>query len=320
MILSPGSQLGPYKILSPLGAGGMGEVYRARDARLERDVAIKVLPERLAEDPDALARFQKETKALAALSHTNILPIYDIGSERGITYAVTELLEGETLRQRMAHGRITWRKALEFTIAIVDGLSAAHSKGIIHRDLKPENIFLTSDDHLKILDFGLARRDMPSAVKDVSSAQTELPTETGIVMGTVPYMSPEQARGEKVDARSDIFSLGCILYEMLSGRRPFAGNTNAEILAAILKDDFNINCIDSSFFRHELSELYMKAVSSSTTLRAQPMISFVSLVQKSYERAVLPERGFPAADFLSTADGTSAPQEELHIPSTTENC
>ncbi len=237
MILSTGSDLGSYRILSQLGTGGMGEVYRAKDSRLNRDVAIKVLPERLAGDQNALMRFQKETMALAALSHPNILRIYDIGTDRGISYAVTELLEGETLRQRMNHARITWQQVIEFATSIADGLSAAHAKGIVHRDLKPENIFLTSDEGLKILDFGLVRRDTSDSADDLSSIPTDLPTQTGVVLGTVPYMSPEQARGEKVDGRTDIFSLGCILYEMLAGQRAFARNTNAETLAAILKED-----------------------------------------------------------------------------------
>jgi len=236
MRIEPGTKLGAYEIVSPIGAGGMGEVYRAKDLRLGRDVAIKVLPEKFAQDANALSRFEKETRALAALSHPNILRIYDIGSDKGISYAVMELLEGVTLRERLNHVRLQWREALEYAIGISDGLSTAHTKGIIHRDLKPENIFLTSDAHIKILDFGLVRIDNPSSSQDMSSVPTDLPTETGIVLGTVPYMSPEQTRGEKVDARSDIFSFGCILYEMLSGKRAFAKNTSAETVAAILKD------------------------------------------------------------------------------------
>jgi len=219
MPLTAGTRLGPYEILAPLGAGGMGEVYRARDPRLNRDVAIKVLPERLAHDRQALARFESEAKAVAALSHPNILAIFDVGADQGVSYAVTELLEGETLRSCLRRAALPWRKAVEMGIAIADGLAAAHSKGIVHRDLKPENLFLTSDGRVKILDFGLARW-MPSK----TSEPAEIPTLTqeNMVLGTVGYMSPEQVRGEPADTRSDIFSLGCVLYEMASGRRAFS--------------------------------------------------------------------------------------------------
>src|SRR5213594_3915663 len=223
MTLAAGLRLGPYEILAPLGAGGMGEVYQARDTRLDREVAIKVLPEHLAKDPQALARFEREAKAVAALSHPNILALYDVGAHQGVSYAVTELLEGETLRARLARSEITWRKVVEIGTAVAEGLAAAHSKGIIHRDLKPENIFLTSDGRVKILDFGLARWKPTASPQDESSLPTE--TEPGIVMGTVGYMSPEQVRGERADAPSDIFSFGCVLYEMLSGQRAFRRQT-----------------------------------------------------------------------------------------------
>jgi len=231
MTLPAGTRLGPYEIVAPLGAGGMGEVYRARDSRLDRDVAIKILPERLAHDPQALARFEREAKAVAALSHPNILAIYDVGRESGITYAVTELLEGETLRSRLGRGGLGWRKAIEIGIAIADGLSTAHSKSIVHRDLKPENIFLTEDGRVKILDFGLSRSTAISA----TSAEAATVTEEGVVLGTAGYMSPEQVRGAPADARSDIFSLGCVLYEMVAGRRAFVRETSAQTMAAILE-------------------------------------------------------------------------------------
>src|SRR5881396_2882157 len=185
MPLSAGTRLGPYEILAPIGAGGMGEVYRARDPRLNREVAIKVLPERLAGDPKALARFESEAKAVAALSHPNILAIFDVGAHQGISYAVTELLEGETLRSHLRRSALPWRKAVETGIAIADGLSAAHSKGIDHRDLKPENIFLTGDGRVKILDFGLAR----STGTSTAEAEAETVTEAGVILGTVGYMS-----------------------------------------------------------------------------------------------------------------------------------
>jgi TolB-like protein/Flp pilus assembly protein TadD len=211
----------------------MGEVYRARDSRLGRDVAVKVLPEHLASDPQALTRFEREARAVAALSHPNILALYDIGSERGTFYAVTELLEGENLRSRLAQGPINRPKGIEIAVALAQGLSAAHSRGVTHRDLKPENIFVTADGMIKILDFGLARY-RPSA-DAASEAPTE--TDTGGFLGTVGYMSPEQIRGEPADARSDIFSLGCVLYELFSTRRAFAGRSSGDILAGTLKDD-----------------------------------------------------------------------------------
>jgi eukaryotic-like serine/threonine-protein kinase len=238
MRLSAGAQLGPYQILSPLGAGGMGEVFRARDRRLGRDVAIKILPERLSDNAHALARFEQEVRAVAALSHPNILAIHDFGREGGVVFAVMELLDGESLDRRLAREELPWKKALEIGAAVADGLASAHARGIVHRDLKPANIFITRDGIVKILDFGLARRDTATdgpgtAVPTVA----ELPqTEPGTVMGTVGYMSPEQVRGEPADARSDLFSLGCVLYEMLTGRRAFRQTTAAETLAAILRD------------------------------------------------------------------------------------
>jgi eukaryotic-like serine/threonine-protein kinase len=234
MSLPVGKRLGPYEILAPIGAGGMGEVYRARDSRLNREVAIKVLPEHLARDPDALARFQREAMAVAALAHPNILVLYDVGSEQEIQYAVTELLEGETLRERLIRGPLAWRKVAELGSAIAEGLAAAHAKGIVHQDVKPANIFLTSDGRVKILDFGLAQiRSAPT-----QSEETATVTEAGpVVVGTIGYMSPEQVRGEKVDAASDIFSLGCVLYEMVTGRRAFIGRSATDTMAAILKDE-----------------------------------------------------------------------------------
>jgi len=236
MTLQSGSRLGPYEILSLLAAGGMGEVYRARDPRLRREVAIKTLPERLAHDQEALARFEREARAVAALSHPNILDIHDVGRDQGISYAVTELLLGETLRQRLARSAMPWPKAVEIATAIAEGLAAAHARGIVHRDLKPENVFLTSDGRVLILDFGLAGHDV-SAVSDTDFPTVSHVTEPGTVMGTASYMSPEQVRGGPADRRSDIFSLGAVLYEMVSGRRAFPRNTAAETMTAILEDD-----------------------------------------------------------------------------------
>ncbi|HQT94179.1 MAG TPA: protein kinase [Thermoanaerobaculaceae bacterium] len=234
--MEPGARLGPYEIVAPLGAGGMGEVYRARDTRLGREVAIKVLPAEFAADPDRVARFEREARALAALSHPGILGIFDFGREGDVTYAVTELLEGEDLRARLRRERLPVRKAVEIVAAVADGLAAAHGKGIVHRDLKPENVFLTSAGHVKILDFGLARLASPL----LAEAQTRLSmppgTVAGTVLGTVGYMSPEQVRGVEADARSDIFALGCVLYETLTGRQTFKRDTAAETMAAILQE------------------------------------------------------------------------------------
>ena len=235
MTLAAGTKLGSYEVIGPLGAGGMGEVYRARDAKLDRDVAIKVLPERLALDSAALARFEREAKTVAALSHPNLLGIYDFGTHEGIVYAVTELLSGETLRDRVTAGSIPRRKAIEYALQIARGLAAAHEHGVAHRDLKPENIFVTNDGRVKILDFGLAKPLLPES--GVSGAATFGATEPGTVLGTVGYMSPEQVRGKPADHRSDIFSFGAILYEMLSGQRAFQGDSAVETLNAILIRD-----------------------------------------------------------------------------------
>jgi eukaryotic-like serine/threonine-protein kinase len=233
-----GRRLGRYQILSLLGAGGMGEVYCARDTHLNREVAVKVLPAHLAQDVVARARFEREAQAVAALSHPNILAIHDFGMEQDIHYAVTELLEGETLRQRLTGGALPWHEAVKLGVAVADGLAAAHAKGIIHRDLKPENLFLSSDGRVKILDFGLARRKPVATLSVASSTPTvENVTEPGMVMGTVGYMSPEQVRGEEVDERSDLFAFGCVLYETVAGERAFARQTAAETMAAILRDE-----------------------------------------------------------------------------------
>ncbi len=236
MSLTSGTKLGPYEIVSLLGTGGMGEVYRARDSRLRREVAIKVLPRALSADADRLRRFEQEALATAALNHPNILAVFDIGTTEGAPYVVSELLEGETLRERLRGGAIPVRKTLDYAMQIAHGLAAAHEKGIIHRDLKPENLFLTKDGRVKILDFGLAKLTQPETGDQTPATMTHA-TEAGVVMGTAGYMSPEQVRGGAVGARSDIFSFGAILYEMVSGKRAFHGETPADTMSAILKEE-----------------------------------------------------------------------------------
>src|SRR5262245_59411086 len=238
MMLVTGTKLGRYEIRSKLGAGGMGEVYQGRDTQLGRDVAVKVLPTTVSTDPDRLRRFEQEACAASALNHPNILVVHDIGAHDGAPYVVSELLEGETLRKRIGGTPLAQRRAIDYALQITNGLAAAHGKGIIHRDLKPDNIFITNDGRAKILDFGLAKLTQ----LDGNQSQTDLPTrrvdtDPGVVMGTVGYMSPEQLQGRPLDQRSDIFSFGAILYEMLSGRRAFHGESAAETMSAILKED-----------------------------------------------------------------------------------
>ena len=233
-----GKQLGPYRIEALLGRGGMGEVYRARDTKLGREVAIKVLPAAFSADADRLHRFQQEACAAGALNHPNILVIHHIDTYEGAPCIVSELLEGETLRQRMRGAMLAQRRVIEYATQIANGLAAAHERGIVHRDLKPDNLFITKDGRVKILDFGIAKLTQPKG----NASQTDIPTrrvdtDPGVVMGTVGYMSPEQIRGKGVDHRSDIFSFGAILYEMLSGRRAFHGESTADTMSAILKED-----------------------------------------------------------------------------------
>jgi len=240
MLLTTGTRLGPYEIQSPVGAGGMGEVYRARDTRLGRDVALKILPASFASDPTRLQRFEQEARAVAALNHPNILAIFDIGQHDGSPFLVSELLEGESLRAILDRGALPPRKTIEYGVQIAHGLAAAHEKGIVHRDLKPENIFVTRDGRAKILDFGLAKLVENSPAGADAATLATMPTAAtaaGVVLGTPGYMAPEQVRGHAADARTDIFAFGAVLYEMLSGVRAFRRDTPAESMTAILKED-----------------------------------------------------------------------------------
>src|SRR5215469_10560059 len=236
MPLAPGTKLGPYELVSLIGAGGMGEVYRARDQRLGRDVAVKILPASFAADPDRLRRFEHEARAIAALNHPNILGVHDIGQQNGTPFIVCELLEGESLHAVLSRGSLSHRRAIDYSIQVAQGLAAAHSKDIAHRDLKPDNIFVTREGRVKILDFGLAK-NVNGAGHEATMTSGEPATGIGTVVGTAGYMSPEQVRGATVDCRTDIFSFGAMLYEMLTGVRAFKRDTTAERMTAILHDD-----------------------------------------------------------------------------------
>ncbi len=278
MTIAAGTSIHHYEILAPIGKGGMGEVYRAKDTRLDREVAIKVLPAEFANNADRLQRFEQEAKATSALNHPNILTVYDIGTHDGAPYIVEELLEGEELRAQLDEGAIAPKTAIEYARQLADGLAAAHAKGIVHRDLKPENLFVTTDNRVKILDFGLAKlRPQPNEAVDSQVATQKKITDPGTVMGTVSYMSPEQVRGQDVDHRSDIFSFGVILHEMLSGQRSFSGESAIEVMNAILKEE-----------PPELSE---------TNAKVSPQLE--RLVRRCLEKK--PERRFQTASDLGFA-------------------
>src|SRR5512132_379721 len=227
MPLTPATRLGPYEIIAPLGAGGMGEVYRARDTRLKRDVAIKVLPQDVASSPERLARFEREATTVAGLNHPNIVTLFSIEEAEGTRFLTMELVEGQSLDHSITPGGLPAARVVELGIAMADALAAAHEKGVIHRDLKPANVMLTKDGRVKVLDFGLAKLAASDSNTDLTQAATTTtpPSDAGHVVGTVPYMAPEQIRGRAVDARTDLFALGAVLYELTSGKRPFMGTT-----------------------------------------------------------------------------------------------
>lgn len=237
MSLAKGIKLGPYEVVAPLGAGGMGEVYRARDTRLARDVALKILPEFFSNDTDRLRRFEQEARSIAALNHPSILSVHDVGTQDGTHFIVTELLQGASVREKLNEGRLSARHCIEFAIQITQGLAAAHEKGIVHRDLKPENLFITKDGRIKILDFGLAKQSESTVLASDATLPSATHTSAGMVVGTVGYMSPEQVRGDSIDHRSDIFAFGTVLYEMLTAQRAFRRSSSVETMTAILKEE-----------------------------------------------------------------------------------
>jgi serine/threonine protein kinase/tetratricopeptide (TPR) repeat protein len=285
--LTKGKRLGDFEIVSLIGAGGMGEVYRARDCRLERDVAIKVLPRFVSFDPERLHRFEHEAKAAAALNHPNILAVFQMGTYEGAPYLVSELLEGETLREQVKQGPIKLKRAIDYGLQIAHGLAAAHEKGIVHRDLKPENLFIARDSQIKILDFGLAK--LTHAESETQVTKQTLDTEPGAVLGTVGYMSPEQVRGQAADHRSDIFAFGAILYEMLSGKRAFQGETTADTMSAILsKEPKSISQVVPSISR-AVSQVVHHCLEKDPASRYQSAMELISSLEESAMASKAPQ-------------------------------
>jgi Tol biopolymer transport system component len=291
MALAPGTKLGPYEVQSLIGSGGMGEVYRARDTRLQREVAVKVLPASLAHDEDRLRRFEQEAKAVAALNHPNLLTVFDVGTLPDLMsggtaaspYIVSELLEGATLRARLAEAAMGQRKVMEYAVQIASGLAAAHERGIVHRDIKPENIFITKDDRVKILDFGLAKLTQADFDSQTSMPTATGGTEVGLVLGTMGYMSPEQLRGKKIDARSDIFSFGAVVYEMLSRRRAFHGDNTADVVSAILNQQPTELAVTNQEISPSLDHIVRHC------LEKDPLLRFQSARDLAFQLSVMKE-------------------------------
>jgi serine/threonine-protein kinase len=291
-MFAAGSKVGPYEVISLLGEGGMGQVYRGRDPRLGRDIAIKVLARDALQDADATARLEREARAIAALSHPNIVAVYDVGHEDGSFYLVTELLEGKTLRDSMQAPPMSWRRTVEIGAEVAEGLSAAHAKSIVHRDLKPENIFLTDNGRVKILDFGLAQTDPVLSQRDEGNIPTTrwFQTQPGTVIGTLGYMSPEQLRGESVDPSADLFSLGCILFEMVTAKKPFHRDSGAATIAAILKDDLPRDLLAAAV-PPELQRIIEGCVEKNPTTRFQSARDLALTLRAIGSSASLPNDG-----------------------------
>src|SRR3954451_14207326 len=311
MPLAPGSKLGPYEILAGLDAGGMGEGYRAHDPRLGREVAFKILPVDSAGDSERMRRFEQEARATAALNHPNILAVFDIGSQDDSPYIVSELLEGETLRARLIGGPLPVRKAVDYALQIVRGLATTHDHGILHRDLKPENIFITRDGHVKVLDFGLAKLTMPEQGTAGLSSEMTLDSVTGrgVLLGTLGYMSPEQCRGAAVDARSDLFSFGAVLYEMLSGSRAFRGDTTVDTISSILKEEPPA----LSATGRDVPPLLERIVHHC--LEKDPADRFQSARDIAFALEALSSASSPAASAASSASpAVTNPRKSWHVP------
>ena len=318
MAIGAGSRFGPYELVSLLGAGGMGEVYRAHDPRLRRDVALKVLLSSPVADADRLRRFQQEAQATSQLNHPNILTLYDVGQQDGIPYIVSELLEGETLRQRLTRERLPLRRTIELGIQIARGLAAAHERGIIHRDLKPENIFVTRDGHSKILDFGLAKLVSGNHAAQEGATLT-LKTEAGVLLGTVGYLSPEQARGLPSDHRTDVFSFGAILYEMATGGRAFQGETAADTMAKVLTRDPPPPSESDRRIPPELDRIILHALEKTPDERFQTMRDAVFALEgianpsSAAAAAIVPGASAVARCCRLTGDGGSSRATELSL-------
>ncbi|HYC92226.1 MAG TPA: protein kinase [Thermoanaerobaculia bacterium] len=323
-MLTAGSKIGPYEVVSLLGEGGMGQVYRGRDPRLGRDIAIKILARDAAQDAEAIGRLEREARAIASLSHPNILAVHDVGREEGDFYIVTELLEGKTLREQIRSMALSWRQAVEIGAEVAEGLAAAHAKSIVHRDLKPENIFLTADGRVKILDFGLAQTDPLLAQRDEREIPTTkwFQTHPGTVIGTLGYMSPEQLRGEAVDPTADIFSLGCILYEMVTARPPFRRDSGAATIAAILKDSLpredlggtiplELQRIIEGCVEKTPSLRFQSARDLSLTLRA--IGSSASIGDDTLVRKIVRRRKSAAIDSLAVLPLANAPGDAEYL-------
>ncbi|MEM8960802.1 MAG: serine/threonine-protein kinase [Acidobacteriota bacterium] len=297
MTTKMGTRLGPYEIVASIGAGGMGEVYRARDIRLGRPVAIKVLPESLATERKAQARFEREALAVGSLNHPNIVTLYDIGTTPdGVPYSVIELLEGESLATRLTEGPVPdWREVVEIGIAVAAGLSAAHDSGIIHRDVKPSNVFLTRDGQVKILDFGVARLE-PTLNR--STTDSDLPTQTaaGQVVGTLAYMAPEQLNGGKIDARSDLFSLGCVLYELLTGTHPFERDSFVNTIMSVVQEEPPSLALARTEHPPELGDTVMRCLAKNPTDRWESAQHLVAELSQLAGSAVLPSTSWPEED------------------------